>query len=1010
MAGEPFMPYGFRIGGNSMQRVTDIAIDPTNGDIIAVGITTSTDLPFRNGAYQSSELGKENGFVMRFNSDCSVLKFTVVIGGNEFDEITSTAIAPTGEILITGNTTSGSGIGGFPITTNAFDSVAEKGETDAFFAILSDDGKKLLYSSFLGGEKSDRANDIIVLNNKTIVIVGETESSKFPGTGTVNSGKNSQAFVSLITNTKLEPNSSREIVSYLLGGANRDFCTAAVRLSESKFAVTGTTSSADFPVTPDLSPELKFKGKADAFAAVFEANQQLTPSKIWCLGGSENEEGRAIAFDGNNLLAIVGATSSSDFPLEGKAVLPKLSGKSDAFATICSPSGAIVYSTYLGGTDADSATCAVFTKYGELVISGVSWSKDFLWSGLTTEWLSDDYAGQADGFISVIAPLRQRLLYSSMFGGSKNDIPTVLRINEQNDIVIAGRTNSSSMSFNPKFVNPTFPNTADDGFIVLHSLPPNLFSMQPSIIFPDTYIGDFRTDSVEIIATGLGLAEFQPQIINDSAGNFKIESTKTWRNLLARETDTIRITFSPKSEGLKRATLAFLTANNDLMRLQIALSGIGKSGFSAVNLPLYFGEVEVDSTSLPREILIKNSGISEGKIINITFAGNDASAFKTTAQFPITLLPGKTVSIPITFSPKSQRQYLSDIIIETNKGNITGKVSGLGIGPDVVFSDAQLIFARTEVGDSRLDSIGIRNIGERNAYFSLQIENDGENNFSLISPQNDSLAPNAKANVKLSFNPQSEGTKKAVLVIRGKNFESRRVQLIGDAVYPGGLFLRLSIDTFAVNIGEKLTIPANVLSASGFPINEARSFEAVLRYNGSVLGFGDSTYHNYLNAPWRIIKVRGIYSRTDANTNKPLFKINLTAALGDTNISDIILDSLSWFDSRNEKLSSTFIVRNGQVKILDFIKLPEGTALALKPHPIPATDILYFDINSPVANPTLTLYSVTGATVLQKQLNIIPNQSQTVALSIAQLGRGCCIAVLSAGKFAVAERCYILTP
>ncbi|MCC6845984.1 MAG: choice-of-anchor D domain-containing protein [Bacteroidetes bacterium] len=1009
MAGEPFMPYGFRIGGNGMQRVTDIAIDPTNGDIIAVGITTSTDLPFRNGAYQSSELGKENGFVMRFNSDCSALKFTVVIGGNEFDEITSTAIAPTGEILITGNTTSGAEIGGFPITTNAFDSVAEKGETDAFFAVLADDGKKLLYSSFIGGEKSDRANDIIVLNNKTIVIVGETESSKFPGTGTVNSGKNSQAFVSVIINTKIEPNSSREIISYLLGGANRDYCTSAVRLSESKFAVTGSTMSSDFPVTSDLSPALKFKGKSDAFAAVFEANQQLTPTKIWCLGGSENEEGRAIAFDGNNLLAIAGATSSADFPLEGKAVLSRLSGKSDAFATICSPTGAIIYSTYLGGSDADSATYAVFAKYGELVISGASWSKDFLWSGLTTEWLSNDYAGQADGFVSVIAPIRQRLLYSSMFGGSKNDVPTALLINEQNNITVAGRTNSPGMSFNPKFVNPVFPAGADDGFIVLHSLPPNLFSLRQTVQFTDTYVGEARTDSVEVTATGLGSAEFNPRIMNDSENNFQVQSAES-RKLLSRGTDTIAVIFSPKSAGLKTALLAFISARGDTMRLKIALNGTGKSDIVSANLPIMFGNTDIESVSPPHDVIVKNSGPNKCIIKSANFLGSDAAAFKVLGTFPISIVAGRTAVIPVIFSPKSRRQYLCDMRIETDKGNIVGKVGGTGIGAALIFHDQQLIFARTEVGNSRSDSINIGNEGERSASFTLHIESDAEGNFSIIYPDSSSLVPNARTTVKLKFNPKSEGTKKAILAASGEKFETARITLFGNTVPPSELSLQLAIDTITAHIGESLTIPVRVLSAAGFPQNAPPRYEASLRYNGSILGFGDSSYSTYAIPPWRVIKLTGFYSRYDADANTPLFQVYLTAALGDSSATAVILDSLRWFDDKNEELRSNFIVRNGQVKIQDATEFPGDDILSLKPHPIPATNTLYLDITSPFANPILTLYSVTGEAVMRKRLDVTPNQSQTTSFSIAQLGRGCYIAVLSAGKFTVAECCYILAP
>ena len=113
---------------------------------------------------------------------------------------------------------------------------------------------------------------------------------------------------------------------------------------------------------------------------------ELDPSgaTLFCsyIGGSSSEQGNAIAVSGNSVF-IAGQTSSSDFPTtSGAAQKTYGGGTQDAFAFAASglsASPALVYSTYLGGSDTDSAfsIAAATGSPGNVVVAGSTKSSQF---------------------------------------------------------------------------------------------------------------------------------------------------------------------------------------------------------------------------------------------------------------------------------------------------------------------------------------------------------------------------------------------------------------------------------------------------------------------------------------------------------------------------------------------------------------------------------------------------------------------------------------------------------
>jgi len=116
--------------------------------------------------------------------------------------------------------------------------------------------------------------------------------------------------------------------------------------------VTGFTDSVDFPTEEAFQPD---NVNEDVFVTKLSRDgEELIYSTF--LGGSEAEEGRAIAVDGKGNAYITGDTESTDnFPITKQAFQTENLGLADAFVAKLSPDGAeLLYATFLGGSEDDA--------------------------------------------------------------------------------------------------------------------------------------------------------------------------------------------------------------------------------------------------------------------------------------------------------------------------------------------------------------------------------------------------------------------------------------------------------------------------------------------------------------------------------------------------------------------------------------------------------------------------------------------------------------------------------
>jgi hypothetical protein len=278
------------LGGISDDDGYGIAVDGS-GNIVVTGTTSSTG--WVSGGFDTTYNGGDyDAFVAKLNPSGAHL-WSTYLGGSRYDVGHWIAVDGSGNIMVSGSTTSSGWVsGGFDTTHN--------GSNDAFVAKLSPQGEHL-WSTYLGGTDSDLAFGIAVDGSGNIVVTGWTRSSGWVSGGfdTTYNGGDRDAFV-----VKLST-SGAHLWSTYLGGSDYDRCWGIAVDSSCKIIVTGTTRSSGW-VSGGF--DTTYNGLDDAFVAKLSTSG----AHLWStyLGGSDVDYGWGIAVDGSGNIVVAGSTDS----------------------------------------------------------------------------------------------------------------------------------------------------------------------------------------------------------------------------------------------------------------------------------------------------------------------------------------------------------------------------------------------------------------------------------------------------------------------------------------------------------------------------------------------------------------------------------------------------------------------------------------------------------------------------------------------------------------------------
>ncbi|HET9887791.1 MAG TPA: SBBP repeat-containing protein, partial [bacterium] len=296
------------LGGSAEELGWSAAID-TFGNVIVVGLNTSTFFPTVPGSYDTEYSGLGDVFVSKLSADGSTLLWSTFLGGSSdfLDYGYAVKLDPENNPIVTGYTRSYD----FPVTIDAFDTVYEDGEfgrtgSDVFVTKLDSDGRSLIFSTYLGDVGHDIGYDVDFDASGAVVVAGRTASENFPTTpGAFDTDPNGEedGFI-----TALSPDGETLIWSTLLGGSGYDGVQSIRLDGQASSLVCGYTGSLDFP------HGLSANGLYDIFVAkVSSTGNTLEWSRL--IGGSSYDYGTDLALDAHGNPVICGSTGSFDFPV-----------------------------------------------------------------------------------------------------------------------------------------------------------------------------------------------------------------------------------------------------------------------------------------------------------------------------------------------------------------------------------------------------------------------------------------------------------------------------------------------------------------------------------------------------------------------------------------------------------------------------------------------------------------------------------------------------------------------
>ncbi len=238
---------------------------------------------------------------------------------------------------------------------------------------------------------------------------------------------------------KLGSDGSQLVYSTFVG---RGYGAAVAVDSDGSAVITGRTSSSDFPVKSAFQPNSCGRMGRLCVEAQLSDGSGLVFSTYLGGSGDDNLSGRQdVALDPSGNIYVVGRTPSADFPVL-KAVQSGLQGEDDAYVAKFSGQGALIHSTYLGGSADDSGQGIFADAAGNAYVAGNTLSSDFP----TVNPFQAAYGGGTgigDAFVAKIAPQGETLSFSTYLGGTGGDTAGDIALDTLGRVIVAGNASAN---------------------------------------------------------------------------------------------------------------------------------------------------------------------------------------------------------------------------------------------------------------------------------------------------------------------------------------------------------------------------------------------------------------------------------------------------------------------------------------------------------------------------------------------------------------------------------------
>ncbi|MBV9470761.1 MAG: SBBP repeat-containing protein, partial [Abitibacteriaceae bacterium] len=315
------------------------------------------------------------------------------------------------------------------------------------------------------------------------------------------------------------------------------------------------------------------------------------------LGGNLADQANAIAVDGAGNAYITGQTDSSNFPTANST--QTFGGGTDVFVTKLSSTGALVYSTFLGGSGSDIGSAIAVDSAGNAYITGQTKSSDF---PLANAYQSL-FGGGTDAFVTKLNASGSAPVYSTYLGGLSNDVGSGIAVDSSGSAYVTGTTNSANFPLNLSLSLLLF--GGNDAFVTK-------FNPAGTALTYSTFFGGSRNDS------GNGIAV-------DASGNAYIVGTTNSTDLTTNTSANFR--------SLSGGTDAFVAKfdSSAAVVYSLYLGGTGNENGNGITVDggsNAYVTGDTNSTNFPTKnpLQASNAGGTDAFIAEINSTGSNLNA------------------------------------------------------------------------------------------------------------------------------------------------------------------------------------------------------------------------------------------------------------------------------------------------------------------------------------------------------------------------------------------------
>ncbi len=413
---DPLLVFATLSGGTAETFGYSAAYD-REGNFYAGGECHKSGWVTTPGAFKDKFAASLDIGLSKYNAAGTDLVYSTYLGGRSVEQPNSLVVNSKNELIVMGNTSSKD----MPVTEGCWDSTIAG--FDIFITKFTADGGNLVGSTLLGGSSIDglegsslstlagdrQRGEVWVDSADNIYVASCTYSEDYP----VTDGAFQKKFGGGPLDgcfTVLDPYCKKILYSTFIGGSGMDVCFSLVQGAHNDFFVTGTTTSADFKVSP-AAYQQKLLGGKDAYLLRFGLKEGLIAGTY--LGTEASDWGYKIQLDGQGSPWVLGRTQSPDYPVS-PGVVHQAGGQMFVQQMSANLDQALVATKFSGHNTLPTPVSFMIDQCGKLYLSCLT-------TDSTMPLSPDAFAGYAQnitGFwLGVFNPGFESLYYGTYYRG-----------------------------------------------------------------------------------------------------------------------------------------------------------------------------------------------------------------------------------------------------------------------------------------------------------------------------------------------------------------------------------------------------------------------------------------------------------------------------------------------------------------------------------------------------------------------------------------------------------------